>query len=363
MKAIPAQGAGAVISVPRFSYQDVTGKSMTMQSDTLALVFIKLCHDPVNAVQGDSAESRKISARCLKLVAEAARRNGGKVMQRGADRALITFPTTEAAHRAARIIQIALRSGALRVGIAMHMGPVITTGDDVFGDAVNVVAHMLDRAGPDHILMTRQCVDALPKEHRAGVRLIDTTSIGGRPQWIEIYSAVADAEMIAGLADSQTPAQQVHPVLVLTYKGRTVRIDSSEPLSLGRDATCGLQIASALASRTHATLEMRDDGLVITDHSRNGSFVVPRGEKELHLKRATHRLESDGVISLGITSEANPRDLIHYRCEAAVPPVHAVGSTPAPRVEVRECQTAVAVSDAAVAVFRVPNRVHVSAML
>ena len=321
---------------------------MTMSCDTLAIMFTDVCDaERVYQELGD-AEARKLGARCLKLIAEAARRNGGRLIKTIGDGAMITYRTVEDAYRAATIIQLAMRDAVLKVRIGMHFGQVIETGDDVFGDTVNVAARVLARSGPDEILMTRECVDTLRPEQRATVRLLDTTSVKGRPEWVQIYRVLGDRENVTTVvAPSETPADAPQ-VLVLTYQDVTMRLETNgAPVLLGRDATCGLVIGSAWASRRHATIDVQRGRFVLTDHSSNGTFVADEGGNEQYLKREAHHLAAHGVISVGIGAVGNPRDIIHYRCELA--PASRAAVSPNSR---HEGVTILAESDGPVTVFR-----------
>jgi class 3 adenylate cyclase len=330
---------------------------MTMNCDTLAVVFTDVCDaDRVYADLGD-AEARKLGARSLKLVAEAARRNGGRLIKTIGDGAMITFRAVEEAYRAASIIQLAMRGQAVQLKIGMHFGQVIMTGDDIFGDTVNVAARVLARAGAGEILMTRECVDTLGPLQRATVRLLDTTSVKGRPEWVEIFRVIGESENVnvtTVVASSAAPAEQTR-VLVLTYRDQTVRVESTGgPFRIGRDAGSNLVIASAWSSRSHATIDMQRDRFVITDHSSNGTFVAGDDGAERYLKREQQQLAEHGVISVGITAAGNPRDLVHYRCEVATKPA-ADSRSIAARRAYHEGVTVLAESDGPVTVFRTPS--------
>ena len=328
---------------------------MTMNCDTLAMMFTDVCDaDRVYAELGD-AEARKLGARCLKLVAEAARRNGGRLIKTIGDGAMLSFRTVEEAYRAASIIQLAMREQLLKLKIGMHFGQVIETGDDVFGDTVNVAARVLARAGADEILMTRECVDTLQPLQRATVRLLDTTSVKGRPEWVEIFRVINDRENVTSVvAPSARPREGQRRVLVLTYKDAVVRLDTSgAPVLIGREGGCDLVVASAWASRRHATIDVQRDSFVLTDHSSNGTFVAGDDGAERFLKREQQPLADHGVISVGISAAGNPRDLIHYRCELATA-VHA-DSRAAAHKAYHEGVTVLAESDGPVTVFRTPS--------
>ncbi|HEX2827688.1 MAG TPA: adenylate/guanylate cyclase domain-containing protein [Burkholderiales bacterium] len=327
---------------------------MTMNCDTLAVMFTDVSDAERVYTDFGDAEARRLGARCLKLVAEAARRNGGRLIKTIGDGAMMSFRSVEEAYRAASIIQLAMRDQVLKLKVGMHFGQVIETGDDVFGDTVNVAARVLARSGPGEILMTRECVDTLGPLQRATVRLLDTTSVKGRPELVEIFRVIGDRENVTTVvASSARPAADETKVLVLAYKDQTVRLEmTGSPIQIGREAGCDLVIASAWASRRHAKIEVQGDRFVITDHSSNGTFVSGEDGAERFLKRETQQLAEHGVISVGINAAGNPRDLVHYRCETATK--HDRRSAGAYKAY-HEGVTILAESDGPVTVFRTPS--------
>jgi class 3 adenylate cyclase len=283
---------------------------MRLQSDIRAVLFTDICETGIDL---DNVEGHKLAARALKLVSEAGARNGGKVVKTVRNCVMMTFLTVEAAYRAAKIMQIALRGGEVRVKSGMHVGAVITTNDDIFGDTVNVAAHVLTQADAGDITMTGKCVEALPADARETVRLVDTTSIPGRPEWIEIHRTLREGETPTQPAISKLPV-----ALVVTYKDSSVRIAAGdEPFAMGREASCSLRLASAVASRNHATITWRDVGFVLTDSSGHGTYIVDVNGNEIHVTRGDYLIEVDGVMSLGVPCDGNERDLIHVECEWA----------------------------------------------
>jgi class 3 adenylate cyclase len=284
---------------------------MRLQSDIRAVLFTEVCEAGHAAL--DDVEGHKLAARALKLVAEAGARNGGKVVKTVGNCVMMTFITVDEAYRAAKIMQLALRGGPVRVRSGMHVGAVITTSDDIFGDIVNVAAHVLTHAGAGDILMTGKCVEALPAGERASVRLVDTTSIPGRPECIDLHRVLRDGDTPAPL---QPQASQTPAALLVTYKGGSTRIAAGdEPFAMGREASCALRLASAVASRNHATISWRDEGFVLTDSSGHGTFIVDVHGNEVHLTRDDYLIVTDGVLSLGVPCDGNERDLIHIECE------------------------------------------------
>ena len=164
--------------------------------------------------------------------------------------------------------------------------------------------------------MTRECVDALRPEQRATVRLLDTTSVKGRPEWLEIYRALGDSENATMVVSSST-STAASVALLLKYRDEVVRLQPSDgPLLIGRDPSCRLVVDTAWASRRHATVDVQRGQFVLSDHSANGTFVVDEEGAEQHVNREVHHLARSGTISIGISAHENPEDVIRYRGEA-----------------------------------------------
>jgi hypothetical protein len=281
----------------------------------IAVMFTDICDSAsVYRTLGD-AEAHRLSASCMRLVVDAARRNGGRLIKTIGDGAMMTFANARDAYRAALAIQLAPQDDRFRVKIGLHFGTVIETDNDIFGDTVNVAARLLARSAANEILMTRECVDNLRPEQRATVRLLDTTSVKGRPEWVEIYRALGSTEDATHVVPSSASAAAT-VALLLKYKDDIVRLDPSDgPLLIGRDPTCRLVVDTAYASRRHATIDLQRGQFVLTDHSANGTYVVGEDGTEQHVNREGQHLARRGTISIGIGAQGNPEDLIRYRCE------------------------------------------------
>jgi pSer/pThr/pTyr-binding forkhead associated (FHA) protein len=283
----------------------------------LAVMFTDVCDSAsVYRTLGD-AEAHKLGSNCVRMIVEAARRNGGRFIKTIGDGVMLTFANPRDAYRAAIGIQLAARESPLSVKVGMHYGPMIDTGNDVFGDTVNVAARVLARSAANEILMTRECVDALRPEQRATVRLLDTTSVKGRPEWLEIFRAIGDSEDATKVVSSSNVSSAAPTVLLLKYKDEVVRFElAAGALLIGRDPGCTLVVDTAWASRRHATLDVQRGMFVLVDHSANGTYVVDEDAAERHVNREVHHLARRGTISIGISAQENPEDVIRYRSEA-----------------------------------------------
>ena len=86
-------------------------------SEMLAVMFTDVCDSAsVYRTLGD-AEAHKQSTNCMRVVVEAARRNGGRLIKTIGDGAMLTFANARDAYRAAIAIQLAARESPLRVKV------------------------------------------------------------------------------------------------------------------------------------------------------------------------------------------------------------------------------------------------------
>src|SRR5688572_13386110 len=125
---------------------------MSVQSDSLAVVFVDICDSTRLYHELGDDRAHSLTMQCLNCVTHATQDNKGQIVKTTGDGAMSTFPTVELAYRSASVIQQSLRGGPLRVKVGMHVGPVILSKGDVFGNTVNLAARVLARAGPGEIL-------------------------------------------------------------------------------------------------------------------------------------------------------------------------------------------------------------------
>ena len=289
-------------------------------TETLAVLFADLCDSTRLYHDLGDAAAHALATQCLTLISDVTSRYGGKVVKTIGDGAMTTFPNAELAYQAAVEIQDGLTAGPLRIKIGFHVGPVIATDGDVFGDTVNLAARVLARAGPGEILLTGSCLEAIRPEHKASLSLLDTTSVKGRPEPIEIYRVVSDEENVTVIVPT-TRIIERRKAVIFSYQGKDIRQDTrAKPLLIGRDASCAIVVESEWASRRHCTIDVQRDRFVLTDHSSNGTFLVEEGSPQQFIKRESTNLTGSGVISLGSAPNENPQFVIRYKYEPGAAP-------------------------------------------
>jgi class 3 adenylate cyclase len=284
--------------------------------DTVAVLFADICDSTRLYHDLGDAAAHVLATQCLRLIGDTTARNGGTLVKTIGDGAMSTFPSVDQAYHAAISIQDALHGSQLSLKIGLHVGPVIVADKDVYGDTVNLASRVLARSGPGEVLMSGACAERLGPKERATLRLLDTTTVRGRPESVEIYSYIGDAKNVTMIVPSSS-RRNTGSALLLTLRGADMRIETTgAPLLIGREPGCGMVIESELVSRRHATIEVQRNSFVLTDHSSNGTFVIAdHGAIPHFLRRESVHLGGSGVISFGVAPEENTENLVRYRPE------------------------------------------------
>ncbi|MGI9303562.1 MAG: FHA domain-containing protein [Gammaproteobacteria bacterium] len=102
--------------------------------------------------------------------------------------------------------------------------------------------------------------------------------------------------------------------LTLTYRNEPREFAANlSVITVGRSAECDLTINNSQTSRVHAKIERRGDVFVITDSSRNGTYVKNDDEEWMHVEDGAEKIIwGKGVISLGRRPDAEKEEWIHY---------------------------------------------------
>ncbi len=278
----------------------------------LAILFVDVCDSTELYDRLGDAEARAMIDAWIRSSAEAVEAHGGRLVKSLGDGTLSTFPSAELALAAALSMQQQERT-QVRIRAGFHVGPIIESGEDIFGDAVNVAARVAALAKQDEILFTESSVRALPPATRLGTRLLDKAKVKGQKEPVAIYGLVSDSQDGTVMMQSAETGSSGGSPLTLMYRGETLALgESSDRLQLGRDAACGLMVDGSHVSRSHATIEPRRGKFFLLDHSTNGTYVVFDGRAPVYLRRELLQLVGQGVISLGQLPAENQSDTIRF---------------------------------------------------
>jgi len=270
--------------------------------------------------EGDKAAMEAI-ARCTDRLRQQVESSGGRVVKTIGDEVMAVFATPDAAAIAAGNMQHAIDTlplvGASKLGvrIGFHCGPAIQSGNDVFGDTVNLAARLVEQTGRSQIITSRETADRLGPLFRSFKRPLYSIHVKGKVEEVEL------CELIWRQADDVTMSYSGSPVvkrdsLVLRLKHgdrELVCRRQNESISMGRDPACSLVIASTRISRRHCTIERRQDKFMLADQSTNGTYVTAEGGTEIALRREEFMLGKHGWIAFG-QPRAEAEDIVEYFC-------------------------------------------------
>jgi class 3 adenylate cyclase len=273
---------------------------------------------------GDAAAVELIQALLGRMEEETYFHNGTVIKSIG-DELLCTFPDVISALAGATAMQQQAaavegpdgRKLALRVG--MHYGPALEDRGDVFGDAVNVAARVVELARPGQILISDNCFDKIPLLGRSRIRAIDRMSVRGRSAETTILEVMWQrGRSITTIVPLIQRAHEDAGSVVLHHGGRSFTISpQGNPFLIGRDPSCQLVVATTMASRQHASIESRRGRFILADRSTNGTFVVPEGGQPIHLRREEFVLQGAGWMSFGDQPRAHTEGGVRYEFRLA----------------------------------------------
>src|SRR6056297_1390166 len=142
---------------------------MTQQTTPLTILFADISKSSnIYEYLGDTA-AQEIVGKILNLLSELTVTYDGKVIKTVGDAIIATFGTTDAAVESAKSMQLAMTENIsghadlpINIHIGIHHGGVVIDNEDIFGDAVNVTARVVDYANPRQIIATRAAIENLP---------------------------------------------------------------------------------------------------------------------------------------------------------------------------------------------------------
>lgn len=270
-------------------------------------------------------KARELITDCLSLLKKVVGENDGMVVKTIGDEVLCTFATPSQAAETARQMHeevsfdLKMMNANIRLRIGFHHGEVLYEPEDVFGDAVNVAARMVELAKADQIITNRETLAMMKKALRHRARIVDRTRVRGKDDIMEIHELIwgrpeqmtmtssLTEEVIAALTSKQN-------FLQIRYHHHRVLVDHERPiLTMGRGMANHLIVDDPPVSRMHARIELRHGRFMLIDQSTNGTFLKPRDEAPVILRRDETQLENEGIIGLGQKVDDDHPLTVRYR--------------------------------------------------
>lgn len=259
---------------------------------------------------GDAAALVMI-ARCLEVMRQVCEERNGRVVKTIGDEVMAVFPSVGNAGYASidmqsRILALGGECGSpLAIHAGFHVGQVLESDADVFGDTVNVASRLCALAKGGQTLIAAATVEQLPFALRSRTRCLDVQSVKGKEADVEIHELIwqeADTDLTT-LAPRRAGR---NARLTLRYRDKEIDAAELPALTFGRDGNNDVVILDRKASRLHARIERRRDKYVLIDHSTNGTFLAVQGESEVELRREELLLRGRGRIYFGHPSVEDP---------------------------------------------------------
>lgn len=269
---------------------------------------------------GDSEALRAVD-RVIKRMQIAIQGCRGKLVKTIGDEVMASFERAEDAFVAAvemqqRVSDLPAVSGVkLTIRVGFHFGPAIEEDNDLFGDTVNTAARIVGLANAEQILTSKQSIDEIPALLRESTRDLDQLSVKGKAEGVHVFEVLWRAsEELTMKADSIGKLTGgAAGKLYVRYRGKTYQMDEKcAQLTLGREHNNDIVVEDRKASRQHARIERRGNKYLLVDQSTNGTYLTPRGENEMLLRREEVALQGTGVISFGTSSKEQQTDCIEY---------------------------------------------------
>ena len=192
----------------------------------------------------------------------------------------------------------------LKLQVGLARGEVVEIGGDVFGDAVNVAARLLDHAGDNETLVTALVLDGLDPVERGRFRSLDRMQLRGRVEPVHVHLLEAAPRL------GDTAATAFGDIVPVASEPEAIRLDwmdqhrvyagPSLPVVLGRSPQATYIIDDTRVSRSHARIDWHGGTFQITDLSYNGTYVRFDHDPEvISLRRGSCTLHGSGTIGLG----------------------------------------------------------------
>ena len=191
---------------------------------------------------------------------------------------------------------------ALRLQVALARGEVVEMNADVFGDAVNVAARLLDHAGDNETLLTAEVLSGLTQGQRQRFRDLDRMYLRGRVEPVQVYvkGGRRGSEGVATQFGDMAPASEPDGIrLTWGQQGRAFE-GAQLPVILGRSPQATFCIDDSRVSRQHARIDWHGGAFQLIDLSYNGTYVrFSNDGNVMSLRRGACTLHGNGSIGLG----------------------------------------------------------------
>ncbi len=191
----------------------------------------------------------------------------------------------------------------LKLQVGLALGEIVEMSGDVFGDAVNVAARLLDHVGDNETLATAAVLEGLDPIERTRFRNLDRLQLRGRVEPVHVH--LLEARRRSGDAATTAfgeiaPTPEPEAIRLVWLDMNRIYAGPSLPVVLGRSPQATYIIDDTRVSRSHARIDWHGGTFALSDLSYNGTFVRFDHDPEvIALRRGNCTLHGSGVIGLG----------------------------------------------------------------
>jgi len=293
-------------------------------TNCMTVLFADVCDSTALYERVGDESARKLVLKCLNNVESIIRRHQGTVIKTIGAEVMSGFFDTSAAIEAAIDLQETVENDGrvhdelwekLKLKVGLHYGPIIEEHGDLFGDAVNLAAHVTALAKGSQVLTTEETIMDLSLALREKVWHVDTAPVKGKSAEVKVYEVVWQETDLTGIMTGLFDRLPVNDALVIqALDAERILTQHSPEVSIGRSSTMGLMLDDSRISRMHATIAMRRGKFILCDQSTNGTYV--RMLKRVHyLRHEEIELVHKGTISLGRDFEDPNCIAITFECK------------------------------------------------
>lgn len=300
---------------------------MSLESAKLAILFADISGSTRLYEALGNLLARQMVVRCLAMMSDRLATHSGTLIKTIGDEIMCTFPSAEAALRAACDMQEAVESGRpggetpMYIRVGFNYGEVLHEENDVHGDVVNVAARITEVARARQILATQAAVDALPPELQHKARHIRRTSIKGRQAQLDLFQIgwrTDDGDSVRVGNPAHRRPEGLVELLVLRYRDQQLTLGEHQiSAALGRSQGCSMVIRDDAASERHATVEYQLGKFFISDRSASGTYIRFNGRDTVHIVGEDTMLRGSGTILLGRPFSDDPAGIIEFSVHLA----------------------------------------------
>ena len=291
----------------------------------LALLFVDIADSTMLYERIGNATAAALTQRVLSHLRQLVEEQRGGVIKSLGDGLLAAFPVCDDSARAACAMMGIQDQHGMRLRVGIHFGTVIEGVGDLYGDACNVAARVQQIARPGEILATQALVDGLSPDQRSRTKPLSNVAMKGKAAPIRVHQIrtedeADDAIESTTLGFSLVPeAGRSMVTLHLSYRGQDITMSSALPrVTIGREDSSGLRIASRQTSRQHAVIDFTRESFLLTDHSTNGTYIRSGGSPPVVLRRDSTKLVGSGLIGFGAEALDESQDhVVAFRGELA----------------------------------------------